>query len=38
MTELPPLLLQRLSTFVLEILPWVLSGLIGVHLAWTLVV
>jgi len=38
MTELPPLMLQRLSTFVLEILPWVLAGLIGMHLAWTLVV
>jgi len=38
MTELPPLMLQRLSTFVLEILPWVLSGLIGMHLAWNLVV
>jgi len=38
MTELPPLMLQRLSTFVLEILPWVLAGLIGVRLAWNLAV
>jgi hypothetical protein len=30
-------MLQRLSTFVLEIMPWALSGLIGVHLVWTLV-
>ena len=37
MTKQPPLLLQRLSTFVLETLPWALSGLIGIHLAWNLV-
>ena len=37
MTERPPLMLQRLSTFVLETLPWVLSGLAGMHLAWNLV-
>jgi hypothetical protein len=28
----PPLMLQRLSTFVLEVLPWALSSLIGVYL------
>jgi hypothetical protein len=28
----PPLRLQRLSTFVLEVLPWALSSLIGVYL------
>jgi hypothetical protein len=38
MTERPPLMLQRLSIFVLEILPWALSGLIGMRLVWTLVV
>ena len=38
MTKRPPLLLQRLSTFVLEMLPWALSCLIGMHLAWNLVV
>jgi hypothetical protein len=37
MTRRPPLMLQRMSTFVLEVLPWTLSGLIGVHLVWTLV-
>jgi hypothetical protein len=30
-------MLQRLSFFVLEILPWALSGLIGMRLAWTFV-
>jgi hypothetical protein len=28
----PPLMLQRLSTFVLEVLPWALSSLIGAYL------
>ncbi len=37
MTTRPPLLLQLLSTFVLEVMPWALSGLIGVHLIWNLV-
>ena len=37
MTRRPPLILQRLSTFVLEVLPWALSGLIGMHLVWSLV-
>ena len=37
MTQRPPLVLQRLSFFVLEILPWALSGLIGAHLAWNYV-
>jgi len=29
-------LLEPLSRFVLEILPWALSGLIGIYLAWGL--
>ena len=37
MTQRPPLLLQRLSSFVLETLPWALCGLIGIYLAWNLV-
>jgi|EndMetStandDraft_8_1072994.scaffolds.fasta_scaffold2918699_1 hypothetical protein len=37
MTKRPPLLLQNLSVFVLEKLPWALSGLIGAHLVWVLV-
>jgi hypothetical protein len=32
LTKPPPLMLQRLSTFVLEGLPWALSSLIGVYL------
>jgi hypothetical protein len=32
MSKPPPLMLQRLSTFVLEVLPWALSSLIGVYL------
>jgi hypothetical protein len=38
MTKRPPVMLQRLSTFVLEMLPWALSGLIGMHFAWNLMV
>jgi hypothetical protein len=34
----PPLMLERLSTFVLEVLPWAFSSLIGVYLVWTFVV
>jgi len=30
----PELLLEPLSRFVLEVLPWALSGLIGLYLAW----
>jgi len=37
MTERPPLMLQRLSFFVLEMLPWALSGFVGMRLAWNLV-
>ena len=33
----PPVALQRVSAFVLEILPWGLCGLIGLHLVWNLV-
>jgi hypothetical protein len=33
----PPLMLLRLSSFVLEVLPWALSGVIGLRLAWNLV-
>jgi hypothetical protein len=32
MTERRKLLLDRLSSFVLEVLPWSLSGLIGLYL------
>jgi hypothetical protein len=30
----PESLLEPLSRFVLEVLPWALSGLIGLYLAW----
>jgi hypothetical protein len=36
MTEREDSLLEPLSRFVLEILPWALSGLIGIYLAWGL--
>jgi hypothetical protein len=34
MTKCLPLMLQTLSAFVLETLPWALSALIGVHVVW----
>jgi hypothetical protein len=37
MMKHPPLMLLRLSSFVLEVLPWALSGVIGLRLAWNLV-
>ena len=36
MTGRGGLLLQPLSRFVLEVLPWALSALIGLYLAWGL--
>jgi hypothetical protein len=34
MPEHPLPLVEPLSRFVLEVLPWALSGLIGLYLAW----
>jgi hypothetical protein len=34
MPERPPILLEPLSRFVLEVLPWGLSGLIVLYLIW----
>jgi hypothetical protein len=37
MMKHPPLMLLQLSSFVLEVLPWALSGVIGLRLVWNLV-
>jgi hypothetical protein len=34
MTGRPESLVEPLARFVLEVLPWALSGLIGLYLAW----